>query len=822
MIPSVKCDGYMETPYKSLDPYGFQHLSAHLFDVDLDDDLYRVTTLSGWCSASIRFDPSATLYRQDLDRAFKAAVRNIEPNDQPVEAQATAPIMVQPMVLAWLSSRHGQASRLVSSLALVAMARLGDVEQAIRRAENIPDPILRSQALIQVGGFLVITGKKSKALSLFFRAKEILWKSQKVFFDDKLSTLALLTGALINADRQRDAHALAILVESEVEAETARTGGSTLTSADHIDRASIWGHFGDKQRVLAAAAPWDDTQFLIGALAAGAKSAFKRHPNLANALLDTAQGQAMKNRQPPIEYELALVLAGVGRMAEALRVAGVNPTEIGGIRLSAACAMGAIQMGDTENGHLMLAETIAAALALEPSPKQLPLIEELAWFGLRTNNGMLFKDLAGRIAKIQGMFSSELSSSDLGCIAFAMAVFGDERLARAAVDAALNWQPMVDIWEENTALRILAELLGIEGDREGLAWILMRAAKCREGWQQAELASALVSAFRTADDTARAAEAEKIMCDAALGKNSSAWRINAKGVLAVWAAKEPESSSKKKDHTIVTEIVTQIQKDNNSPDDLSCLAQTLAEGGARNLAQMVLSHTIAAIKSETDPNTVARTIGAAAETAALIKDAAIIGPLSQIAKTIEDQWLQAEALFWLAGWQTQLDDWHDAQKNYYEAAATGLERPMQFKKIELIWKRGALEYVEDVAVDIGWPSTLAAALFSGLMLAMQTPKADCILQGLQILEKMTEGYNHIRYVCHRVLVRAAVKLADQGVTAIRYWIDALAYNKIRDEDELWAVIGACLPVLYTRFGGTVTRLLWTELARVQGLRAAPI
>jgi hypothetical protein len=46
--------------------------------------------------------------------------------------------------------------------------------------------------------------------------------------------------------------------------------------------------------------------------------------------------------------------------------------------------------------------------------------------------------------------------------------------------------------------------------------------------------------------------------------------------------------------------------------------------------------------------------------------------LKAIAEKIDDEWLQAEALFWVAGWQAILDRYDETRQTYLEAAISGV------------------------------------------------------------------------------------------------------------------------------------------------------
>ena len=797
-----------------LDPYCLRHLCLHFHDADLADDLYGLVTGRRWLNCSTKFDPSGLQYRQDIDLAFKAAAGQEAlylKNDGDADAARN---LVRPAALAWLSGNYGQSARLVSIYVLEAMVQLGEVEQAIRRAKGIPDSIARIEALVRVGRAAFEIGRQSKACTVWSQAQELLEAMPLDFFNEKLSAMAGLSEALLHAGQEENARAVAMALEAEVMDKTKQEGN--IVSTTPMALVGTWGGLGEKERVLKAVGSLTDTESRIRALSAAAAKALLLNRETAFEFLELARKRVSEIDSPAAKFELALALAEAGRKFDALQVAGEKLEHEQYLRLSVALARGYLTRGETRSGICVLTEAIRQAAAQKPCKKHLRFIADLASLALLHKNIRL-SGVRALISSIQDEFAAELNYDDLGIIAFGLAAFGDEQSAKKAVSKALNWKSPTDDWQENEALSTLAELLGQTGELEGLTWILTLVKNRREAWQQAELAYHLARAFRTTGNDAKAVEAERIMQTAAQGTNDSAWRLNAQGILAAWHTLDDKSASVNAGRELALQTAKAIQDRDNSPDDLIELAKTLACRNAPVAAKSILTRAIGAIQKETDVNTLARAIGAAAELAVTLAKTGTIPWLLQLARSIDDDWLQAEALFWIAGWEASVGGFRRAQKIFGEAATKGLDTPLSSNRIEKIWRQGDLEMVEEIAQDIGWPSTVAAAIFSGLMLAMETPEPIRIMRGLETLDHLTEGYNYIRSVCHRRLVQAADTLTGQGTTVIHYWIGALEHNKERDMGEVWAVIGACLPILAFRFGNTFIRSLWGELSRVQDL-----
>jgi len=798
--------------FQKLDPYSLHYLSAHLHEAAMSNPLYRLVTKPAWFIRSSMEDASGLYYRRDIDRACQATESWIDAEIGKPSLSDTAEKLVRPAALAWLSAGRGRVAGTASLRTLEAMAMTGEVEQALRRAEIIPDPIRAIRALARVGDAASGLGRSTEAHKAWTRARERLRRVSPDFFNDNLSAAALLARSLSAGGRTEDALETAGMIETEVRRETKLAGG--VNSVAQIARAAAWGAVGNKKGVLNAVATLDDDGFRIGALTEAARNALSCHGELAHDLLNRALSLMDAANPLRADFELALLLAETGRKRDAERAAGEKIFGAKHARLLAALAKGAIVKGRTDTGRNLLKEAFKTAHGLLPDKSSLQVVEEIVGCGFPRIASGGVPGLFVLIDIIRAECKTALTASDWGILALGLAASGNDRQAKTAIEASFDWKPPLDDWQEMAALCLLAELLGRRCDIPGLEWILARAKSCINAWQQAELAYGLARAFRTAGDGERAVETEEILKAAAMGKNSTHWRPNARGVMVLWHHTSGKPGSKKMAREMVTALMNDMAKGDAPPDDLAELALTLARGDAMDLAGAAQARAMDAIRGEPDPNTVARTIGTAAEAAMIAKIPEALHPLVQTALTIEDDWLGAEALFWVSGWKAYGKDWEGARKLFYNGASKGLETPFLAEKTRRIPGSGWLNDVERIARDIGWPSTQAAVIFSGLMISLENPDAERIQRGLLVLNQMTEGYDHIRFVCHRRLMATLDELQDRKTDLIRYWIRALEHNRKRDAGEVWAVIGAGLPLLTHRFGSAFPVHLRRELARL--------
>jgi tetratricopeptide (TPR) repeat protein len=426
--------------------------------------------------------------------------------------------------------------------------------------------------------------------------------------------------------------------------------------------------------------------------------------------------------------------------------------------------------------------------------------------------GKIAADLLNLIKGRWQEFAVEWDSRALGTISLGLLALGDTIEAEAALSAALSLNLSYDDWQENDALGELAGRLGEVGDRDGLVWIFTRARERQKAWPQAELAYHVARAATEAGDTTLTSKAVYLMETAALGKTEAISGTNAYGILAVWKAENQDMVAAQE---LVEQAVAQLKEDPDCADDLAYFALTLAQGQVPELASYVLQQAINVLQQELDPNILGRATGTAAEVAAALDDPKALHLLKTIAKTIDDDWLQAEALFWIAGWEAIMGHNNEARQTYVQAAVSGTWQSLDPTDIEMAWSEENIDWIVEIARNVRWPSTIAAAIFAGLALALARPKPGWIADGLLAIAQITKGYDRIRAVCHRLLLKAATQMSEQPDTAIKYWENALEYNHERDIGEVWAVVWTCLPVLYRQVGRPFVTSLWQELARAR-------
>lgn len=797
----------------SSDEYGVHHLSYHLSQASLSDELYHLVLDKRWYQQSVGFDPSGSQYSEDIVWASQATVEQID-TKQLKNDVVLGSLLARPAALAWLSASFGQTARLLAIPVLEAMTRMGNVSQATRRAAMIPDPVRRAEAFIQIGVAAFTLNKVSTARERWSQAQEWLLNTPTDLFNEKLETLGQLIFTLAWAGQGEESSSLAARLQAEVEDELDQTGG--ITSASYIALARAWGATGEKEKALTAVHSLTGAREKIIALCAAVEGLLHIDQAQASEAIDIALNLAAETDDKAALSKLAIRLAEANRLSDAWQVVK-NTNDIGvRTRILLAAANKALQKGDSAIGESLLTEAIETSTAAQ-SRDRLLLLAEIAFIGHLVTNKTIITNLLNLLKNDWQEMATELDSHALGVISLGFIVLGEIPEAEAAISSALIVKMPNDDWEENDALGTLADKLGLVGDNEGLVWILTRARERQTAWQQAELAYRIANAVTEAGENTLAREARQLMKAAARGETRALPGENACGILAVWHAKKQDMVAARQ---LIEQAITRLTADPDSADALSYLALTLAHGQVKDLASYVLQKALDVLHQEVDPGTLARATGTAAEVAAVLEDMKTLLSLKAVAKEIDDDWLRAEALFWIAGWQALMAYYGEARQTYVEAAVSGSWQPLDSTDIEIALNRETLDWIVVTAEDVGWPSTTAAAIFAGLALAMASPKQSWIEEGLLAIGQITEGYNHIRAICHRLLLKEATQLSKQPDTAIKYWENALEYNHDRDIGETWAVIDACLPILYNQFGQPFVTSLWQELAKARNILLA--
>lgn len=792
-----------------IDVYGHRHLAEHLFRAGLQDELYRLVTSPIWHQTTGQFDPNGRQYIADIRWAFRAIEASLVAGTESVRSTLLGKSSARLAALGWLSASLGQAAAQIPIPVLEAIGRLGDVEQALQRSESISAPMRRAQALTCIGSVAFDAQQHIRAHSIWAEAWDILRRTPTDIFNDRYEAWAQLAQAI--AQTGQIEWARSVLTELTIEVELTRPDAITMST--YITLSEAWGIVGDREQALAIAQKPDDLDSRASALCAAAYGLAKSSGTIDGELLKAAIESIPQIHNQAVWSQLAELLARAGRLAEARQfVTAENKTERH-IRILWAAAQEALDRGEIKEGEQLLKEGIAELQILGTARQRLQYLAQLSRWRLLGPTSEVSNEL---LVKLRGEWQEHMDEVDpdlLGEVALGLIALGDLATAQKAVWRALRLEHSQDNWEEADGLALLAQICADAGDEDGIKWTLQRAHQRTDSWQQAEIAYNVARAARHIGNRELYVQAEQLLVAAANKETGTHWRPNVRGVLAAWQAMMaglPESAQ-----ILIDTTVTELSREGEL-DNLALLARTLAAAGCPAAAD-VLRYILNVISNESDLNTQARVIGTAAEAAALIPDRMILDAFRTKAKAIQVDWLRAEALFWISGWQSTLKVYAESRQTYLDAVSSGLWEPTAPSSIAAAWTAGHSEWVHDVASRAGWPSTTAAAAFAGLALMCEKLPRGWFEASLVALEDIPVEHSQTRGKCHRLIIQSAAQLPNEPMTVLRYWISALNLSLSRDVGEIWSCIGACAPILFSQVGSSFIKALWTELVNIYGL-----
>lgn len=241
--------------------YAYRHLSQHLIDARMFEELAALVENRTWYEASTYYDSSGRLFATDVARGLEWADAQVLKHGN---------LQTLPHIVAWslLYATVRTRATNVPLAALEAMVLLGETDRALRYAALITEPWWQADAYRRIGECLIEQGQKDKARQALHQALTIITqKAHDELFDvhgdplnSQITLLANMTKALAEVeDKEILRYALAITQRIESDVARARalaavllaqTGDteSAITTAQSIRRGE------DRARALAAVA----------------------------------------------------------------------------------------------------------------------------------------------------------------------------------------------------------------------------------------------------------------------------------------------------------------------------------------------------------------------------------------------------------------------------------------------------------------------------------------------------------------------------------------------------------------------------------------
>jgi len=200
-----------------------------------------------------------------------------------------------------------------------------------------------------------------------------------------------------------------------------------------------------------------------------------------------------------------------------------------------------------------------------------------------------------------------------------------------------------------------------------------------------------------------------------------------------------------------------------------------------------------------------------------IPQVSLIHPILEFLAELKHQGRRYGVRHGFSGWLAAEGRYAEARRLYFQAVNHDRElwSPVSPNDIEAALDAGEIDWVTNIAADIGWPTAEAAAIFAGLAIALEKPIPK--ENTLRAADKIMEGYNSARVYCYQMIVRKMSVAANPLERILNYWLCALEHSSKRDSGETWAVISSALVFFDEQFGHGFTGSLWRQMAKAHKL-----
>jgi tetratricopeptide (TPR) repeat protein len=794
-----------------IDPYALRHLATHVSRTSNTRKLYKLVTSRDWHNISRKFDPSLRLLNEDIGLAFRVFDGAIFKELGTATSKSLEFYLSSLSALAWLSARMGQSAGTLTPNLLEAITRLGDNEQALHRAGTIPDLVDRARGLIQIGLGAFETNQHDFANEVWAQANDLLAQAPVDFFNDVFETQSHLVFILAKTGNDQRAAKLVQKVDDNVRAGINLAEG--VVSTTQVALAKAWASVGENEKSIQAASEPKDADIQLTGVYEAVGAQLVVFQKASPLLLETALGLRKELSNSESMRKFSEILTLYGQIESALELIHeknlANKTRILRAGLAYAHAKGDEKLL-SNYGHQILTE-------ISSSPGSVERLTEYAALILGSH-----QDTAGRTLQILlpgfcedfDQRHQQLDRERLGRCALAFLCLGDKVRAQQAVTKALQIELPVDDWDETYALIDFARHFGNERDRERLESVLSKCRNRTDYWQRAEVEVVVAKAALQMGEERIIQAASESLLQIASETQIVSKRPNLLGALAIWHLIKNEDAQHPEVRSSIERALDYLESDPDDVDAIAYLGLTLAENGLENLAGEILNHAIQSLRKESDPNTVARAVGTIANLAVVLKEKSALRMLQEIAIAGEDEWLNAEGMFWISGWWAILGDGEEARQLFMRALELGAWEEIEREKIELAWDDPTrVTQLLLAGKYIGWPSTKVAELFAALAILVAEPKEWHIAFGMEVLETFSEAYSEKRALCLKLLAAASEKVKVQPDGIVQLTVKALRQSKSRHTGEVWAVIRSCLPHLRAHLNEKLTQRIWDELEK---------
>jgi hypothetical protein len=801
----------------SITSYEIRHLAEHICHTSNTNLLYRLVTSDVWLSLSMNFDRSRQQFYSDVewsysDLAAKIPSRTLKDKDGEIRK-----LLAQITALSWLSAYLRQSSGLLNHNVLEALTRMGEGEQALQRASLIPDPIQQATALIWIGFGAFETNVPKIVAEAWRRAYDLLRRTPLDFFNEPIDTRALLATILTRIGHTKWANSLVQEVDTDLKNEIENAGAVVSSNQYALIRA--WTSVGDIDKALAVANELTDIGDRLLAICEAIEIQFLLSGDVSPVLYQEALafgGQVTEER--PLK-KLSETLPLCGQMNQAIQTYEKENLDNRIWILRSGLAF-ALSRDDEATIQVTKTEIYKEINKISNHQNRLKASANLVLGNQRDSVGTNLDNLLPLIKDDFGNFYQLIDKETISRCALALILLGEKELADKAVEQAMRVDISPDDWDETYSLIDFAHLFGGTKDTSRLKEVLGRSEKFQDIWQLGEILLSVTEAASKTGNVEIFGDATESLLGITSNTDLVAERPNVLGAQAIWYRNQANDPHHPKVHETIQQALDLLVKDEDDADAIAYLALSLARNRMPFWAEHVLNYTVQSLHQEDDPNTAARVVGTAAHVAALLSDRDKLFTLGEISNSINDEWLQAEALFWLAGWWAYLGEVKFSKNMFLEAVALGAWEEINPEIIQQAWTdQNSAHQLLEAADYIGWPSTKVAVIFAELAILLSIPQNWHLEFGINAIDLIPEQYSEKRSLCLSMIVEAIDKFNNPREELIHLYLAVLGQAKNRHTGEFWASLRSCLPDLINLFGDSIGATIWDEINGVNPINS---
>jgi hypothetical protein len=797
------------------DSYGISHLADHLFRAGMFDEIYHLVTSSQWSQLSRTLDPSVQQLTNDIELGYTATENKIQNNLSDSKQLSLDKLLANLTALAWLSARIKKSAGRQTPELLEVMTRLGEGEQAQRRATNIPNQIQQAESLIWIGYGAMNTNQSSLAFDVWRQADLLLRKAPPSYDNEdfqvrsKLSQLYALVGEIDLANQNTEKLEMDMILEQE------RSGELSLSS--QVARSNAWAAVGETKLARNVILQISDADDQIKALYEAGDVQRSIYGIEDSDFLDLAWSLRAQSDDSKAMELLAQSLARNGKLDQAWSIYKENDPKTRSwiFRAAAAYEFG---HGQPQLAKTLLDQSIQETNKISDSVERLVHCARLVVGTQRDKFGSSMSPLFSQMHRDFETTIDKVHISDLGIVALSFMLLGYVEEAKPAIEFYLKQKVSTDDWDETYSLIRFTEAFGDLYDEERLDDIFTHLEEYKDPWQKAEVLLKLALIADQCGYFTLSTNASNWLLKITSDEQVVSKRPNVLGPLVVWQSKKTNISDDADIKHTLDQALSYFKDDEYRTNAMSDLARSLAQHDITYWTNYLLDLTIDVMRQEEYIDPIIHGIDRAILVAGVLKDIERINQFIDYIETLNDDWIKSESLFWVAGWLAILGSEDHAIQLFHEALSLGGWTDIDLDHLEKIGSNPkVMNQVLEVSNYIGFPSTKVSVLFSGLAISISRPTKLNIQWAHRYINEVPLEYSEKRALCLEVLIGAVKSMRGDKYDICELFLESLSQAKSRDTGEVWAVLRTYLPTLTDYLGKDSVRFFWDELSRVRGI-----